>query len=124
VPYAIEISNLTKTYGKVVAVESMSLTIPSGTFFGFLGPNGAGKSTTIASLIGLLDPTAGSIRLLGEPFHSSAADLKRRIGVMPENLDLFECLYGTNSWRSRPRCMASTSQRRAAARLSSSKPWS
>ena len=92
-PNAIEISNLTKTYGTVVAVENLSLTIPVGTFFGFLGPNGAGKSTTIACLTGLLDPTIGSVRLLGEAFHSGSADLKRRIGVMPENLGLFDSLY-------------------------------
>jgi ABC-2 type transport system ATP-binding protein len=92
-PNAIEAVNLTKHYGEVVAVENLSLAIPAGTFFGFLGPNGAGKSTTIACLTGLLDPTAGSIRLLGEPFHSGSVELKRRIGVMPENLGLFECLY-------------------------------
>ena len=55
---AIEVSGLTKTYGKVPAVHDLSLTVPSGTFFGFLGPNGAGKSTTIGCLTGLLDPTA------------------------------------------------------------------
>jgi ABC-2 type transport system ATP-binding protein len=92
-PNAIEIENLTKTYGKVVAVENLSLTVPAGTFFGFLGPNGAGKSTTIACLTGLLDSTAGSIRLLGERFTANSAALKQRIGVMPENLGLFECLY-------------------------------
>jgi len=90
---AIEIANLTKTYGEVPAVDDLSLTVPKGTFFGFLGPNGAGKSTTIGCLTGLLDPTRGTISLLGEPFNSSAVDLKRRIGSMPENLGLFEYLY-------------------------------
>ncbi len=90
---AIEVSGLTKTYGKVPAVADLSLTVPAGTFFGFLGPNGAGKSTTIGCLTGLLDPTRGSIRLFGEPFDSGAVALKRRIGSMPENLGLFEYLY-------------------------------
>jgi ABC-2 type transport system ATP-binding protein len=90
---AIEVSGLTKTYGDVPAVDDLSFTVPAGTFFGFLGPNGAGKSTTIGCLTGLLDPTHGSIRLLGEPFTSSAVALKRRIGSMPENLGLFEYLY-------------------------------
>lgn len=90
---AIETAGLTKTYGDAVAVDDLTLTVSAGSFFGFLGPNGAGKSTTIACLTGLLDPTRGSIRLLGEPFHAGSVDLKRRIGVMPENLGLFEYLY-------------------------------
>jgi len=90
---AIEISHLRKQYGDSLAVEDLSLSVPAGCFFGFLGPNGAGKSTTIGCLTGLLDPTGGEIRLLGEPFHGRALDLKRRIGVMPENLGLFDALY-------------------------------
>jgi ABC-2 type transport system ATP-binding protein len=90
---AIEISNLRKQYGKKVAVDNLSLSVPSGSFFGFLGPNGAGKSTTIGCLTGLLDPTGGRIRLLGESFNGNAPTLKRRIGVMPENLGLLEALY-------------------------------
>jgi len=90
---AIEISHLSKQYGKAVAVEDLSLSVPYGSCFGFLGPNRAGKSTTIGCLTGLLDPTAGCIRLLGEPFNGNAPALKRRIGVMPENLGLFEALY-------------------------------
>jgi ABC-2 type transport system ATP-binding protein len=90
---AIEVSGLRKEFGEVVAVESLTFSVPAGTFFGFLGPNGAGKSTTIACLTGLLDPTAGAMRLLEQPFDSNAVDLKRRIGVMPDNLGLFEYLY-------------------------------
>jgi ABC-2 type transport system ATP-binding protein len=91
--HAIEISHLSKRYGSVVAVEDLSLQVPAGCFFGFLGPNGAGKSTTIGCLTGLLDPTKGDIRLLGEAFKDSCVGLKGRIGVMPENLGLFEALY-------------------------------
>jgi ABC-2 type transport system ATP-binding protein len=90
---AIEITNVTKAYDGTPAVERLSLAVPAGSFFGFLGPNGSGKSTTIGCMTGLLDPTEGSIRLLGEPFGSRSVDVKRRIGVMPENLGLFEYLY-------------------------------
>jgi ABC-2 type transport system ATP-binding protein len=90
---AIRISNLVKHYGSVVAVENLSLSVRPGTMFGFLGPNGSGKSTTIGCLTGLLDPTAGEVELLGERFDAENAAIKRRIGVMPETLGLFEPLY-------------------------------
>src|SRR5579863_4074043 len=90
---AIRIDNLAKRYGTVTAVENLSLRVPSGTLFGFLGPNGSGKSTTIGCLTGLLDPTAGQVRILGEPFSDGAVSLKRRMGVMPESLGLFDALY-------------------------------
>jgi ABC-2 type transport system ATP-binding protein len=90
---AIEIAHLRKEYDGVVAVDDLSLTVPAGSFFGFLGPNGAGKTTTIGCLTGLLEPTRGDIRLLGETMSASAVDLKRRIGVMPETLGLFDGLY-------------------------------
>ena len=90
---AIRISNLVKKYGTVMAVEDLSLQVRPGTMFGFLGPNGSGKSTTIGCVTGLLDPTAGEVELLGERFTTESAALKRRIGVMPETLGLFEPLY-------------------------------
>ena len=90
---AIQVFNLTKKYGETVAVEDLSLAVPSGTMFGFLGPNGSGKSTTIGCLTGLLEPTSGEIRILGEPLHDGSVALKRRMGVMPETLGLFDALY-------------------------------
>ena len=90
---AIQVSNLTKKYGSNVAVEDLSLIVPSGTLFGFLGPNGSGKSTTIGCLTGLLDATAGEVRILGESFGDGSVELKRRMGVMPETLGLFDALY-------------------------------
>jgi ABC-2 type transport system ATP-binding protein len=90
---AIRISNLVKKYGTVVAVENLSLAVPKGSMFGFLGPNGSGKSTTIGCLTGLLDPTAGDVEILGERFTADSAALKRRMGVMPESLGLFDPLY-------------------------------
>jgi ABC-2 type transport system ATP-binding protein len=90
---AIAVSHLVKKYGQVVAVEDLSLRVAKGRMFGFLGPNGSGKSTTIGCLTGLLDPTAGEVEILGERFTANSAALKRRLGVMPENLGLFEPLY-------------------------------
>jgi ABC-2 type transport system ATP-binding protein len=89
---AIEVHQLTKRYGKFTAVDQLSLTVPAGRIFGFLGQNGAGKSTTIGCMTGLLEPTSGSVMLLGQPFSTHAVDLKRRIGVMPEGLALFDQL--------------------------------
>jgi len=90
---AILIHNLAKKYANVVAVEDLSLEVPKGSMFGFLGPNGSGKSTTIGCLTGLLEPSAGEMEILGSRFTSESVDLKRRIGVMPESLGLFEPLY-------------------------------
>jgi ABC-2 type transport system ATP-binding protein len=92
-PVAISIENLTKLYGETLAVDRLSLNVPAGRMFGFLGPNGAGKSTTIGCLTGLIDPTSGAIKLLGERFTADSVELKRRIGVMPEGLALFDHLY-------------------------------
>jgi ABC-2 type transport system ATP-binding protein len=90
---AIRITNLVKRYGQTLAVDGLSLTVPQGSMLGFLGPNGSGKSTTIGCLTGLLDPTAGEIDILGGRFTAESADLKRRMGVMPETLGLFDPLY-------------------------------
>lgn len=92
--FAIETQGLTKDYRKLRAVDALNLRVPRGSFYGFLGPNGAGKSTTIKMLTGLLAPTAGSIRLLGRDFASDTLEVKRRVGVVPEELCLFENLTG------------------------------
>jgi ABC-2 type transport system ATP-binding protein len=91
---AIETSNLTRDFGSFRAVNQLSLRVESGRFYGFLGPNGAGKSTTIKMFTGLLGPTSGSIRILGEDVSDPklALQVKRRIGVVPENLALFDNL--------------------------------
>lgn len=91
-PPALEAHELSRHFGRFQAVKSLNLTVPTGAFFGFLGPNGAGKSTTIKMLTGLLTPSAGSIRIFGENFHPQAVALKRKIGVVPEKLHLFEQL--------------------------------
>jgi len=91
---AIETVGLTRRFGGVCAVDGIDLRVERGTFYGFLGPNGAGKSTTIKMLTGLLAPTSGAMRLVGEDLASPerAREVKRRMGVVPENLALFENL--------------------------------
>ena len=75
-----------------MAVDGIDLAVPRGSLYGFVGPNGAGKSTTIKCLTGLLAPSAGSIRLLGlDPARNPVA-VKRQVGVVPEDLALFELL--------------------------------
>ena len=86
---AIQTHGLTRRFGALTAVEDISFSVAPGQFFGFLGPNGAGKSPTIKMLTGLLEPSAGSIEILGKPFSASALELKRQIGVVPEGMALF-----------------------------------
>jgi len=93
---AIETLGLTRNFGSLCAVNAIDLRVERGTFYGFLGPNGAGKSTTIKMLTGLLAPTSGTMRILGEDIGrpDRALEVKRRVGVVPENLSLFENLTG------------------------------
>ncbi len=90
--YAIETHQLTKDFAALRAVDSLDLRVPRGCFYGFLGPNGAGKSTTIKMLTGLLAPSAGSAAVLGQDMASEGLAAKARIGVMPEDLCLFDNL--------------------------------
>src|SRR5579862_3701855 len=73
---AIETTALTRRFGDFTAVQDVNLSVAAGQFFGFLGPNGAGKSTTIKMLTGLLAPSSGSIRILGEDLTANSADIK------------------------------------------------
>src|SRR5437763_390476 len=91
---AVETFNLVRRFGSFTAVDHINLKVARGRFFGFLGPNGAGKSTTIKMLTGLLSPTAGEIRVMGRDIQREPLEVKRRIGVVPEDLNLFERLTG------------------------------
>src|SRR6187200_3337208 len=91
---AVETSALVRQFGDFVAVDNLNLTLRRGSFFGFLGPNGAGKSTTIKMLTGLLAPTSGTLRVLDLDVSNQPMAVKRRIGVVPEDLNLFERLTG------------------------------
>jgi ABC-2 type transport system ATP-binding protein len=85
---AIETHGLTRTFGALTAVDNVTFSVAPGQFFGFLGPNGAGKSTTIKMRTGLLEPTSGTIEILGRPFNAGALEVKRQIGVVPEGMAL------------------------------------
>jgi ABC-2 type transport system ATP-binding protein len=91
---AIAVEGLTKTFGPQTAVDRLSFRVARGRFFGFLGPNGAGKSTTIKMLTGLLRPTSGDAVIEGIRLSGDLIGIKRLIGVLPEELPLYERLTG------------------------------
>ncbi|MBI5091943.1 MAG: ABC transporter ATP-binding protein [Candidatus Hydrogenedentes bacterium] len=90
--YCIETFGLTKDFGAFRAVDGLGLQVERGSFYGFLGPNGAGKSTTIKMLTGLMGSSGGSARILGHDMAKAPLEIKKHIGVVPEDLCLFENL--------------------------------
>jgi ABC-2 type transport system ATP-binding protein len=91
---AILVRDLKKSYGQKAAVDGVNLEVPRGSFFGFLGPNGAGKSTTIRMLTGLIPADSGSIEILGYRLPEGELEIKRRIGLVPDESLLFDRLTG------------------------------
>jgi ABC-2 type transport system ATP-binding protein len=79
----LETKNLTKNYGRSRGVEDVSLTVYPGEIYGFIGPNGAGKSTTIRSILGLIFPQSGEVRIFGEDGLRGGASLRKRRGFVP-----------------------------------------
>ena len=94
---ALKTQGLRRVFGENVAVDGIDLRVPRGCLYGFLGPNGAGKSTTIQCLTGLLRPTSGSMRVLGLDPLADPVAVKRLVGVVPEDLALFERLTGSET---------------------------
>src|SRR6187401_2797554 len=94
---AIVTRGLRKAFGDFVAVHGIDLLVPRGSFYGFLGPNGAGKSTTIKCLTGLLRPTGGTYRILDMDPIADPVAVKRKVGVVPEDLALFDRLTGAET---------------------------
>ena len=90
----IETSNLTKYFGKLCAVDALTLQVDAGEIFGFLGPNGAGKTTTINMLTGLLRPTSGTAMLGGYDIQRQSLQAKAILGLMPDTPQLYEALTG------------------------------
>ncbi len=86
----LEIKNLTKYYGKTLAVKDLSLDLHVGEIFGFIGPNGAGKSTTIRSIMNLINKTKGEVYFLGETLTKDNIKLKEQIGYLPSEIYLYE----------------------------------
>lgn len=91
---AVSIRGFVKTFGKKVAVDNLSLSIPAGSFYGLVGPNGAGKTTTIKMLTGLLMPDAGSASIFGNDVWSDVNSAKRAIGLMPQADEIFKTITG------------------------------
>jgi len=88
----IEARGLTKRYGKTVAVNDLDMTVAAGEVFGVLGPNGSGKTTTILMLLGLTEPTAGTVSVLGyDPFRQPL-QVKRRVGYLPDMVGFYDRL--------------------------------
>lgn len=89
---AVKAEGLLKRFGSFAAVDGLKMSIPRGAFYAFLGPNGAGKSTTISLLTGIYSPDGGTMNILGVDAIANPLAVKSRIGVVPEELSLFERL--------------------------------
>lgn len=106
----VDIEELTKRYGKFVALDHMNLHIDKGEIFGFVGPNGAGKTTTMRIMCGLLKATSGKVTIDGVDALGRPADVKRKIGYVPdffgvydnlkvmEYMDFYGSMYGMSKW--------------------------
>jgi ABC-2 type transport system ATP-binding protein len=90
----IELTDLTKQYGSFTAVDQLNLTIHEGEIFGLLGPNGAGKSTTILMMLGLTEPTSGSVKVCGINSTTNPIDVKKIVGYLPEDIGFYDELTG------------------------------
>ncbi len=90
VEYAIETRNLSKRYGRVLAVDHLNLQVSRGALFGFIGPNGAGKTTTLRMLAGLLDPSAGEVWVAGQRVDDNLRQIHRMVGYMPDFFGVYD----------------------------------
>ncbi len=92
--FVIELTDLTKKYGSFTAVDHLNLSIRKGEIFGLLGPNGAGKSTAILMMLGLTEPTSGSVRVCGIDSTSNPVGVKRKTGYLPEDVGFYDDFTG------------------------------
>ena len=90
----LEVSNLTKYYSGIPAIKDVSFTVGRGEVLGYLGPNGSGKTTTVSIAIGLIEPSAGSVRFDGHDISWDPVGLRRRLGYVPEDPHLYSFLSG------------------------------
>lgn len=93
----ITLTNLTKMYGEKYAVKNLNLTIERGEIFGLLGPNGAGKTTTILMMLGLIEPTSGSVRVCGLDSVRQPLLVKERVGYLPDDVGFYEDRTGVDN---------------------------
>lgn len=91
---AVRVRGLTKRFGQTLAVSGIDLDVPRGSFLGLVGPNGAGKTTTLSMATGLLRPDEGSVEVLGHDVWADPVAAKKRIGILPDGLRLFDRLTG------------------------------
>src|SRR5205809_5788217 len=91
--HAIEVAGLSKRFGEILAVDDLSFTVDEGRIVGFLGPHGAGKTTTLRMVMGLITPTAGEIRVFGQPVHAGA-EILARVGSFVEGSGFLPHLSG------------------------------
>jgi ABC-2 type transport system ATP-binding protein len=92
---AIDVSHFRKTYGSILAVSDLSLSVATGEVRGLLGPNGSGKSTLMKTLVGLLKPTSGTVMVLGHDVEKDPLIVKRLAGYVPESPRMYEFLTAT-----------------------------
>jgi len=85
-------TNLSKRYGRTLALDKLNLTIEPGTIYGFIGPNGAGKTTTLRMLAGLLEPSSGTVRLLDQPLDRDGRRAQHLVGYMPDFFGVYDDL--------------------------------
>ena len=95
----LEIRNVRKTYGPLVAVDDVSFTVEPGRLTGLLGPNGAGKTTTVSMIAGLTKPERGSVLVGGKALSGDTDPLKRKIGLVPQDLALYDELSADDNLR-------------------------
>ncbi len=104
--------NLTKQYGKRLAVNNLNLEVYRGDIFGFLGPNGAGKTTTIRMVLGLIAPTSGSVEVLGRDIATHGQEVLPRVGALVETPALYLYMTGRDNLRALSQSLGSLSEQR------------
>src|ERR1700694_826272 len=88
----LEVKQLTKNYGKLIAVTGVSFRVGHGETIGLLGPNGAGKTTTVSIIAGLMSPDSGEVLIEGKPVKNDTDPVKRKIGLVPQDMALYDQL--------------------------------
>jgi ABC-2 type transport system ATP-binding protein len=95
----LDVQHLRKSFGRLVAVDDVSFTLAGGELLGLLGPNGAGKTTTVSMIAGLVTPEKGDVRFNGAPIRGDTDPKKARIGLVPQDLALYDELPATANLR-------------------------
>lgn len=108
----LEVRGLTKRFGATVAVDKLDLTVRRGEVLGFLGPNGSGKSTTVGMVLGLIQPTEGSVHIMGQPLVDDPSLVSRHVGAIIENPAFYPFLTGRDNLRAQARMVGGVPESR------------